>query len=115
VLSAGAIPVHHGDGHLLPFRPELIDWNKCAIILPEKDAGNVTLDYIDKISTEERCKMRKYCYFGIYKKYAETPMGIVNGLIKGLEILAKGVKKPFAGVRCNRTSTENNDCNPLRR
>lgn len=53
VLSAGAIPVCHGDHYVLPFRPELFDWDKCAILLPEKDAGDMAKDYIqDKLLTD---------------------------------------------------------------
>jgi len=114
VLSAGAIPIYHGDDFVFPFRPELVDWNKCAIILPEKDAGKTTLDLINDIPIETRCKMRNYCYFGIYKKYVETDVGIIDGLVMGLEELAKGNKKPFPGVRCNSTSVANFDCNNVR-
>jgi len=113
VLSAGAIPIYHGDDFVFPFRPELVDWNKCAIILPEKDAGKTTLDLINDIPIETRCKMRNYCYFGIYKKYVETDVGIIDGLVMGLEELAKGNKKPFPGVRCNSTSVANFDCNNM--
>ena len=104
----------HGDDYVFPFRPELVDWNGCAVILPEKDAGRTTLDYIDELTLEERCRMRNYCYFGIYKKYVETNAGQINGLIEGLEKLAMGNRKPFAGVRCNATSIANLDCNNIR-
>ena len=114
VLSAGAIPIYHGDDFVFPFRPELIDWNKCAIILPEKDAGKTTLDLINDIPIKTRCMMRNYCYFGIYKKYVESDVGLIDGLVMGLEELAKGNKKPFAGVRCNSTSVANFDCNNVR-
>ena len=114
VLSAGAIPIYHGDDFVFPFRPELVDWNKCAIILPEKDAGKTALDLINDIPIETRCMMRNYCYFGIYKKYVESDVGLIDGLVMGLEELAKGNKKPFAGVRCNSTSVANFDCNNVR-
>ena len=114
VLSAGAIPVYHGDNYVFPFRPEIIDWTKCAVILPEQDAGQKTVDYIRQLTIKERCTMRNYCYFGIYKKYVATERGQLNGLLEGLEALAQGQRTPFAGIRCNTTSIQNLDCNPNR-
>ena len=104
VISAGAIPVYHGDNYLLPFRPELVDWNKCAIILPEKDAGNVSMNHIEQKllpDPERMCRMRNYCYFEIYKKYIETDVRIIDGLVKGLDLVAKGHISAFRGHQCN--------------
>jgi len=115
VLSAGAIPVYHGDNYVLPFRPELFDWNKCAILLPEKDAGEVAMDYIENKllqDPETMCSMRKYCYFEIYKKYIETGEKIIDGLVKGLDLTARGHTAKFQGYRCNHT--EDLGCNNLR-
>ena len=116
VLSAGAIPVYHGDNYVLPFRPELFDWDKCAILLPEKDAGEVAMEYIqNKLlpDPETMCAMRNYCYFEIYKKYAETEEGIINGLVKGLNLVAKGHSAKFQGTKCNHTI--DSGCNNVRR
>ena len=115
-LSAGAIPVFHGDGYIFPFRPEIVDWNKCALILPEKDAGQTAMDLIHELlaSPEEMCKRRQYCYFEIYEKYVSTNTRIITGLVEGLEALARGERKPPAGYFCNKTSIENFDCNPIR-
>lgn len=60
VLSAGAILVFHGDNYLFPFRPELIDWGKCAITLPERDAGIRTMNAMNRVSARERCQRRNY-------------------------------------------------------
>jgi len=114
VLSAGTIPVYHADDFVFPFRPEVVDWNKCAVLLPEKDGGKPALEILNAISIETRCEMRNYCYFGIYKKYVETGVGIIDGLVRGLDELAKGNRKPLPGVRCNATSIANLDCNHLR-
>ena len=38
-LSAGTIPVVIGDGSVLPMS-ELIDWDRCALIIPEADVDN---------------------------------------------------------------------------
>ena len=49
------------DDWVWPFRPELVDWKQCAVILPEKDAGEKAIAYLDSISEEERCRMRQAC------------------------------------------------------
>jgi len=121
VLSAGAIPVYHGDDHMLPFRPELVDWTKCGLFLPERDAGQVGIDLImqhladDPDARAKLCAMRQYCYFGIYKKYVETTTKQIDGMVQGLEALASGgEQKVPVGVICNETSIANLDCNPIR-
>ena len=114
VLSAGAIPVVHADDWVWPFRPELIDWNECAVILPEKDAGNTTIQYLESISVEQRCKMRQACY-RIYKKYAETTAGTITGIVEGLELVAtRGSSSRLQGVRCDEFEISE-ECNLLRR
>ena len=115
VLSAGGIPIYHGDDCVFPFRPEIVSWHRCAIILPERMAGQPTLDYIANLTERERCDRRNYCYFGIYKKYIETPMKQLNGYIEGLESFQRrkdNSMASFAGVRCNSTSIERKECNP---
>jgi Exostosin family len=100
IMSGGTIPVIHADDWLWPFRPELIDWNECAVIMPEKDAGNVTLQILKNMSLEERCRRRKRCY-QIYKDYMETPEGLIRGLVEGLELVATKGAKPFVGIKCS--------------
>lgn len=79
VLSAGAIPVVHADGWVLGFRKELVDWTKCAVVIPEKDIPK-TLDILRNITEEKRCEMRQYCW-DIYTKYLSTPSGTVVGIV----------------------------------
>jgi len=86
-LSAGAIPVVHADGWVLPFRKELVDWSECAVVLPEVTA-NKTLEYLAKITSDERCKMRKRCY-EIYQNHISSDEAIVAGIIEGLERVVK--------------------------
>jgi len=114
-LSAGAILVYHGDNYMLPFRPELISWEKCAILLPEKDAGDVGMEHMQLLLSKPdiMCSMRKYCYFDIYKKYIETDVGIIDGLVKGLDLVAQGNTAKFQGFKCNHTVDLG--CNNLRR
>jgi len=115
VLSAGAILVYHGDNYLFPFRPELIDWRKCAIILPEKDAGHTAMDIMNRMSARERCQRRNFCYFEIYKKYVESDTNQISGLVSGLELVTQGHRRKHKGIRCNATSIANYDCNDMRR
>ena len=104
----------HADDWVWPFRPEVVDWNRCAVILGEKLAGNHTLDHIARMSTEERCARRNYCYFRIYKKYVATFEGQLQGYLDGLEAIGRQSNNttPFAGIRCNASSIESRDCNP---
>jgi len=119
VLSAGAILVVHADNYLFPFRPELFDWNQCAIILPEKDAGDPAMEMMNSMSVEERCRRRNYCYFEIYKKYIETDSLVLEGIVEGLELTLASRQKDkeppeHPGVRCNETSIASLECNNLR-
>jgi hypothetical protein len=100
VLSAGTIPVVHADDWMWPFRPELVDWNECAIIMPEKDAGQTTIDILKKMSVVERCHRRKKCY-QIFKDYVETPEAQLRGIIEGLELVStRDQPTPMVGVKC---------------
>ena len=109
VLSGGAIPVVHADDWVWPFRPELVDWNECAVIRPEKDAGKATLEYLDTITIEQRCRMRQACY-RIYQRYMATSVGTVDGLVQGLEKARLHGTVPMHGVRCDQF-TDKTECN----
>jgi hypothetical protein len=86
ILSAGAIPVIHADGWVLPFRKELVDWKECALHIPEADVSK-TLEILAQIDHEKRCQMRKRCY-EIYDKYMRTHEGTIAGIIESLEMVA---------------------------
>ena len=54
-LAGGAIPVVLADDWVFPFRPELINWSECVVIIPERDSnermndvheGNVVMIFI---------------------------------------------------------------------
>ena len=70
---------------LPPDGPEAVDWGRCAVILPERDAGARALQHMAAMPEKERCRRRNYCYFGIYKQYAKTFPRQVLGYIEGLE------------------------------
>lgn len=99
VLAAGSIPVVLADDWMYPFRPELVDWKECAVILPEKYAGHPTIAVLKYISIEQRCRMRQRCY-EIYKQFIERPEGTVDGIVQGLELVANGHRKAMNGVKC---------------
>ena len=98
VLSAGAIPVVFADDWLWPFRPELIDWRQCAVIIPE-NSPHETMNVIHNIPEAQRCLMRKNCY-RIYKTYMEDDRGTIAGLIEGLELVAQGHRSKPTGFHC---------------
>ena len=77
VLSAGTIPVVLSDDWIWPFRAELVDWNACAIILPERMNGRPTIDLLDNMTAEEKCERRRNCY-RIYKQYIVKPEGTID-------------------------------------
>jgi Exostosin family len=99
VLSRGAIPVVLADDWMYPFRPELVDWSECVVILPEKYAGEAAIEVLRSISPEQRCQMRQRC-MDIYRNYVESSEGTVNGIVQGLELVAQGHRKPMVGVKC---------------
>jgi hypothetical protein len=85
VLSAGAIPVVHSDGWVLPFRQELVNWTECLLHLPEASASD-TLRILRSISPQQRCRMRRRCR-EIYTSYMATADGTIRGIIDGLELV----------------------------
>jgi len=85
ILSARA--VYLGDNWVWPFPAELVKWEECAIILPERDVPH-TMSVLKEISVQERCERRKKC-FEIYKKYMETGLGTITGIIDSLQKVAE--------------------------
>ena len=79
-LSAGAIPVVHADGWVLPFARQLIDWKECAVIIPESQVHE-TIDILKRIDPATRCRMRRRCY-DIYTKYMANPEGTIAGILE---------------------------------
>jgi Exostosin family len=87
VLTAGAIPVVHSDGWVLPFRHELVDWSECLLHLPESSIPD-TIAILNNITAEQRCRMRQRC-LEIYNEYMSTGEGTIRGILEGLERVAK--------------------------
>ncbi|CAB9514559.1 Exostosin-1 [Seminavis robusta] len=88
VLSGGAIPVVHSDGWILPFREELVDWSKCAVVIPEKQM-NQTVEILRDITETQRCRMRRYCY-EVYEKYMVNPEANIAGILDSIEAAHHG-------------------------
>lgn len=115
-LSAGAIPVYLGDNWVWPFRAELVKWEECAVILPERDVDH-TMQVLKEISPQERCERRKKCY-SIYKAYMETGVGTIDGLVEGLhrvaELDAKGLPHAkYSGYHCVPDEANPKWCNTI--
>ena len=89
VLSAGAIPVVHSDGWVLPFHSKLVDWSRCAVVVPELQY-NQTLDILHLISRDQRCRMRQYCY-EIYQRYMVNPEANMAGILESLGAIHRGI------------------------
>ena len=113
VLASGGIPIVMADDWMLPFRPELVKWDECIILIPEKDIGLKMLKYIAPITLSERCERRKKCY-DIYRNYIETGRKVIDGMIQGLELVALGHRANMTAIHCDPTQPDSNDCNPVR-
>lgn len=84
VLAAGAIPVVLSDGWVLPFRPELVNWTECAVMILVASV-NDTVGILRLIGPADRCRRRKRCY-EIYRSYMASPAGTIDGILQGLEL-----------------------------
>lgn len=113
VLASGGIPIVMADDWMLPFRPELVNWSECVILIPEKDYGLKMLKYIAPITQKERCERRKKCY-DIYRTYIETGRKVINGIVQGLELVALGHNANMTAIHCDPAKPDSDDCNPLR-
>lgn len=111
VLSAGCIPVVYADDWLWPLRPELVDWSECAVAI-EENAANHTMNILNRITKEQRSRMRKKCY-EIYRKYFQNETGVIDGIVQGLEeVVSQRRFKPPFGFRCIEGKDDpTKDCN----
>lgn len=83
-MSAGGIPVVHADHWVLPFSSRLINWNKCAVIIPQARA-NETIEILSRISAQQRCEMRK-CVLEAYQRFMSTPERTIDGIVQSLQL-----------------------------
>ena len=79
ILSAGAIPVVYADGWLPPFNSHVIDWEKCAVFIPESDFDK-TAEILRAIPEEKQCEMQK-CALNAWDKFVSSRAGWVRALI----------------------------------
>jgi hypothetical protein len=113
VLASGGIPIVMADDWMLPFRPELVHWDECIVLIPEKEIGLKMLKYIAPITASERCEKRKKCY-DIYRNYIESGRKIIDGMVQGLELVALGFRENMTAIHCDPRYPDSDDCNPLR-
>lgn len=83
-LSAGAIPVIVSDGWVPPFSKQVVDWQQCAVFIPDDQAMR-TLEILRQVFPEERCQRRQYCYFHIYQEYMINATANLEGVLQGLQ------------------------------
>lgn len=87
VLSSGAIPVLiHNTEWVLPFRPEIVDWNRCVIWIAA-DQIHTTIARLQSISSYEQCQRRQYCY-QVYETYMKNSSATIQGILDGLQAIA---------------------------
>jgi hypothetical protein len=83
ILSAAAVPVIYADGWVLPYTRDVVDWSDLAVILPQRKV-NQTLDVLQSISDEERCKMQQRV-LTFYQQYVADSTGRLRGVLKILD------------------------------
>jgi len=94
-LSAGAIPVVHADEWVLPFDREVVEWNRCAVVIPEEQ-WNRTVDILKRIGPNQRCQMRQYCY-KVYQKYFVNSEATIAGILDSIE--AKNARRDNSSMQ----------------
>ena len=86
VLSSGAIPVLiHNEEWVLPFRPEIVDWDRCVIRISAEEIQN-SVSILERISLQEQCQRRQYCY-SIYERYIINSSATIQGILDGLQAI----------------------------
>jgi hypothetical protein len=80
ILSAAAVPVIYADGWVMPYTKDVVDWSDLAVILPEGKV-NQTLDVLQSISDEERCKMQQRI-LTFYEEYVADSTGRLRAVLK---------------------------------
>ena len=87
VLSSGAIPVLiHNTEWILPFRPEIVQWDRCVIRITAQEI-NTTVTILQNISSYEQCQRRQYCYY-VYETYMKNSSASIQGILDGLQAIA---------------------------
>jgi hypothetical protein len=84
VMSSGAIPVLiHNTEWVLPFRPEIINWDRCVLRITA-DEIPTTISRLQNITLYEQCQRRQYCHH-IYETYMKNGSTILQGILDGLQ------------------------------
>lgn len=79
---AGTIPVVYSDGWLPPFNKKVVDWDKCAVFVPEAKCKQ-TLDVLREMPRDVICEMQK-CAIDTWDKYVAQRSGWLRGILESL-------------------------------
>lgn len=79
ILSAGTIPVVYADGWLPPYNSHVVDWEKCAVFIPESDYDK-TAEILRAIPEDKQCEMQK-CVLNAWDKFVSTRVAMHSALI----------------------------------
>jgi hypothetical protein len=91
ILSSGAIPVVFGDGWVLPYNEDVVDWSELAVLLPQSRVKE-TLDVIRAIPNETRCQMRKKG-LDFFQRYVADSAGRLRAVLKIVDAALAREKK----------------------
>jgi hypothetical protein len=84
VISAGCIPIVYADGWVLPYNSEIVeDWGSMAVLIPQEKV-NQTLELIENISKEDRCRMQKKV-LEFYNRYVKDSHGRLKAILKMMD------------------------------
>jgi hypothetical protein len=83
-MSCGSIPVVYSDEWVYPFSRHLLNWSEALVIIPEIKA-NDTLEILQSISVDQRCRMRQRV-LEWYDKYLATGEATIRGIVESLEL-----------------------------
>ncbi len=91
ILSSGAIPVVFGDGWVLPYNEDVVDWTELAVLLPQSRV-NETVDVIRAIPNETRCQMQKKG-LDFFQRYVADSAGRLSAVLQIVDAALAREKK----------------------
>ena len=69
----------YSDDWMLPFSEQVVNWTKCAVVIPESDYEK-TGDILRAIPKSVQCDMQK-CALAVWDNYVSSRSGWLNGLV----------------------------------
>jgi len=83
VLSSGSIPVVYGDGYVLGYTNNVINWDEIAVLIPQR-LVNETMNILKNISSTKICSMQRKG-LEIYNKYIKDSNGRLRAILEVLD------------------------------